>query len=313
LKRYGNLFEKIISVENLLEACKKAKRGKLKQTNVQKFLKNEKQNLESLHELLKHKKYKTPEYKIFKIYDPKERNIFRLPFRERVVQHAIMNVLEPIFTRMFIKNTYSCVKGRGILKASMDLRKYLKDVSGTEYCLKLDIKKFYPSINNSILKEIIRRKIKDKNLLWLLDDIVDSAEGLPIGNYTSQIFSNLYLTYFDHFLKEDLKVEKYLRYADDLVILNSSKIELQFILNKIELYFKNLDLQVKNNKQIFPVDKRGIDWVGYVHYHTHTLIRKSIKQNYKKSKNKERYWGWIKHCNSINLRNKYELNYEKRD
>lgn len=313
MKRFNNLFEKIISVENLILADKKARKGKLNQLDVQRHIINEKQNIENLHELLKHKKYKVPEYKTFKIRDPKEREIFRLPFRERIVQHAIMNILEPLLTPVFVKNTYSCIKGRGILKASMDLRKYLRDKSNTKYCLKLDIQKFYPSVNNGILKILIRRKVKDKDLLWLLDEIVDSAEGLPIGNYTSQIFANFYLSYFDHYLKEKLKIKYYLRYADDLVILSNSKKELHFILYKIEEYFKILKLNIKENKQIFPVNNRGIDWVGYVHYHTHTLIRKSIKQNYKKSKNKERWNGWLLYANCINLRNKHEVNYEKRN
>jgi len=308
MKRINNLFEKIISLDNLILADKKARKGKSKQLDVKRHIKNEKQNLESLHELLKHKKYETPEYKVFKILDPKEREIFRLPFRERIVQHAIMNILEPLLTPMFIINTYSCIKGRGILKASLDLRKYLLDVESTKYCLKLDIKKFYPSVNNEILKLLIRQKIKDKDLLWLLDENIDSTIGLPIGNYTSQIFANFYLTHFDHYLKEVLKIKYYLRYSDDMVILSDSKEELHNILISITNYLKTLDLTVKNTHQVFPISKRGIDFVGFKHYHTHTLLRKSIKQNYKKSKNKKRWNGWLIHCNSLNLRRKYENN-----
>jgi hypothetical protein len=310
MKRINNLFDKIISLDNLILADKKARKGKLKQLDVKRHIKNEKQNLESLHELLKHKKYETPAYKIFKIVDPKEREIFRLPFRERIVQHAIMNILEPLLTPMFVTNTYSCIKGRGILKASMDLRKYLKDVEGTKYCLKLDIRKFYPSVNNKTLKLLIRQKIKDKDLLWLLDEIIDSAKGLPIGNYTSQIFANFYLTYFDHYLKEILGIKYYLRYADDMVILSNSKEELHVILNSIKTYLQTLDLIVKDTHQVFPVSGRSIDFVGFRHYHTHTLLRKSIKKNYIKSKNKERWNGWLMYADTKNLRNKYELNYE---
>lgn len=306
MKRLNNLFEKIISLDNLILADKKARKGKLKQTDVQRHIRNERQNLENLHELLKHKKYETPEYQIFKITDPKEREIFRLPFRERIVQHAIMNILEPLLTPVFTMNTYSCIKDRGILKASIDLRKYLKADGETKYCLKLDIRKFYPSVNNEKLKLLLRQKIKDKDLLWLLDEIIDSVVGLPIGNYTSQIFANFYLTYFDHYLKETLKIKYYLRYSDDMVILSDSKEELHNILINITSYLKTLDLTVKCTHQVFPVSKRGIDFVGFKHYHTHTLLRKSIKQNYKKSKNKKRWNGWLIHCNSLNLRRKYE-------
>ena len=135
-----------------------------------------------------------------------------------------MNILEPIWINIFTKDTYSCIKNRGIHKLVNNLKKVLKsDPEGTKYCLKLDIKKFYPSINHDILKEIIRYKIKDEELLQVLDEIIDSAEGVPIGNYLSQFFANLYLAYFDHWIKEVLKVKYYFRYCDDITILGSNK------------------------------------------------------------------------------------------
>lgn len=145
-----------------------------------------------------------------------------------------MNILEPIWLSIFTKDTYSCIKNRGIHKLVNNLKKALKsDPEGTKYCLKLDIKKFYPSINHDILKQIIRYKIKDEELLQLLDEIIDSAEGVPIGNYLSQFFANLYLAYFDHWIKEILKVIYYFRYCDDITILGSSKEELHEWLLKI--------------------------------------------------------------------------------
>lgn len=131
--------------------------------------------------------YVTSKYKTFKIYEPKERIIFSLPYYpDRIIHHAIMNILEPIWVNIFIDNTYSCIKGRGIHKLAKDLKGDLqKDRENTKYCLKLDITKFYPSIDHDILKKIIRKKIKDKLLLVLLDSIIDSAEGVPIGNYLS--------------------------------------------------------------------------------------------------------------------------------
>eukprot|EP01037_Dinobryon_pediforme_P011467 gene11467-11560_t len=189
--------------------------------------------------------------------------------------------LEPLFVLTFTTNTYSCIKGRGIHAASKAVKKALKDVPGTQYCLKLDVRKFYPSVDHQILKYLLRRKIKDQDLLWLLDEIIDSAPGVPIGNYLSQYFANFYLTYFDHWVKEVLKVRYYFGYADDMVILSGDKSLLHDWLLKISNYLQNeLSLTLKQNYQIFPVAARGIDVVGYKHYHTHTLLRKSIKKSF---------------------------------
>jgi hypothetical protein len=185
----------------------------------------------------------------------------------------------------------------------------LKDIPGTQYCLKLDITKFYPSVDHSVLKQLLRKKIKDTDLLWLLDGIIDSAEGLPIGNYLSQYFANFYLTYFDHWIKEEKKVKYYFRYADDMVILSDNKPYLHQLLCEIREYLQeNLKLEVKDNYQVFPVEDRGIDFVGYVFFHTHVLLRKSIKQSFARmlARNKNpqsiaSYKGWAKHCNSKNL------------
>ena len=222
--------------------------------------------------------YKTSEYDKFTIFEPKERIIFRLPyFPDRIAQWDIMLTMEPIWVKTFISQTYSCIKDRGIHKLAKDVKKALRnDKQGTRYCLKLDVRKFYPSIDHEILKnKILRRKIKDKMLLAVLDEIVDSADGVPIGNYLSQFFANLYLSYFDHWIKEELKVKHYFRYADDIVILSDSKEELRKILILIKLYFhQELSLEVKPNYQIFPVESRGIDFAGYVFFHTHTLLHK---------------------------------------
>lgn len=135
-----------------------------------------------------------------------------------------MNVIEPIFRHSFIRDTYSSIKGRGTHDGLARVKKAMKDVPGTTYCLKLDIKKFYPSINKEILKQKIRTKFKDVDLLMLLDEIIDSCEhGVPIGNYTSQYFANFYLTRMDHWIKEELGIKYYFRYCDDIVILGSSK------------------------------------------------------------------------------------------
>jgi hypothetical protein len=220
-----------------------------------------------------------------------------------------MNILEPIFTKLFTADTYSCIKGRGIHGAANNLKKSLKDLENTKYCLKLDIVKFYPNVDHEVLKDLLRKKFKDQDLLWLLDEIIDSADGLPIGNYLSQYFANFYLTYFDHWIKETMQVKYYFRYADDIIILSNNKPHLHQLLFEIKEYLNNnLKLIVKDNYQIFPVESRGIDFVGYVFYHTHIRLRKSIKKRFAKAVSKTKnkatiasYNGWAKHCNSKHL------------
>lgn len=201
----------------------------------------------------------------------------------------------------------------------------------TKYCLKLDIRKFYPSIPHNGLKKCIRKKIKDKDFLMILDEIIDSTDnvrdvsskltnkigiGVPIGNYLSQYFANLYLSELDHLCKEELKCKFYYRYADDIVILSDDKDFLHKVLIYIKLYVHTIGLKVKDNYQIYPVDSRGINFVGYVFYHTHTLIRKSIKykiirlvnsylnREIDKKEFKVRmcaYYVWLKHADAKNL------------
>lgn len=310
MKRLKNLYEQIYSIENLYLADQKARKGKLEQYGIQVHDKDQDLNIWELHLMLRNKTYKTSAYTTFTIYEPKERIIFRLPyFPDRITHHAVMNIMEPVFISTFTADTYSCIKGKGIHAAANAVRKALKDVAGTQYCLKLDIKKFYPNIDHAILKQLLRRKIKDQDLLWLLDGIIDSADGLPIGNYLSQYFANFYLTYFDHWIKEVKAVKYYFRYADDLVILSDDKAYLHQLLSDIRQYLdQELNLKVKENYQVFPVKARSIDFVGYRFYHTHVMLRKTIKQNFarmlKRRKNRESiasYSGWAKHCNSKHL------------
>ena len=310
MKRINNLYEQIYSIYNLEAADLIASKGKSKQPGAIQHKQNADANLMSLYNMLRDKTYKTSPYDVFKVYEPKEREVYRLPyFPDRITHHAIMRVLEPIFVSVFTADTYSCIKGRGIHAAKRNLKTALKDKANTQYCLKLDIRKFYPSVDHDILKQLLRRKLKDAALLSLLDEIIDSAPGLPIGNYLSQFFANYYLTWFDHWIKETKGVKYYFRYADDMVILSADKHELHTLLSDIKSYLKgNLKLDVKGNYQVFPVDARGIDFVGYVFYHTHTLLRKSIKQSFARAVAAEKgresiasYLGWAKHCDSYNL------------
>ncbi len=301
-------------MENLELADKNARKDKSGQYGVISHDKNKEQNLLLLQNSLSNKTYTTSKYKTFTIFEPKERVIWKLPyFPDRICHHAIMQVVGSTLSSTLTSDTYSCIKGRGIHKASYKLRKVLKNNEvNTKYCLKLDIVKFYPNVDHVILKQLLRNKIKDKDMLWLLDNIIDSAPGLPIGNYLSQILANFLLTYFDHWLKEVKRIKYCFRYADDLVVLSDSKESLHQLLFEIKEYLiTNLKLEVKGNYQIFPVSARGIDFVGYKHYHTHTLLRKGIKQNLRRmlkvrpsKASIASYNGWLKHCNSKNLTSK---------
>ncbi|MBS1988731.1 group II intron reverse transcriptase domain-containing protein [Candidatus Dependentiae bacterium] len=310
MKRKNNLFQQIISLDNLRLADTEAQKGKAKQRGVIKHNKNREQNLVDLHETLKNKTYRTSSYDVFTIQEPKERTVYRLPYYpDRIVHHAIIRILEPIFVSVYTADTYSCIKGRGLHLAVKKLQKALKDKENTTYCLKLDIRKFYENVDHDILKALLRRKFKDADLLIILDEIVDSAKGLPIGNYMSQYLANFYLSYFDHWLKEDKRVKYYFRYCDDVVLLAAEKPYLHALLAEVRAYLRDhLKLTVKDNYQIFPVDSRGIDFLGYRFFHTHTLLRKSIKRNLAKAilynDNKQSIaslMGWAKHCNSIHL------------
>lgn len=202
------------------------------------------------------------------------------------------------------------------------------DVPGTQYCLKLDAKKYYPSIDHNILKNKYRRLFKDNDLLWLLDEIIDSTpgnKGIPIGNYLSQYSGNYYLSSFDHWIKEVKGIKYYYRYMDDIVILSNSKEHLHQLLKEIDEYFRTeLKLKIKENWQVFPTFSRGIDFVGYRIFLGYSLLRKTTckqmkvkmvgirkkvesghEMSYSEWCSINSYKGWLIHCNSYRLKAKY--------
>ena len=324
MQRAAHLFEQIIDLDNLRLADSRARKGKKHTVGVRNFDKNAEALLAELHDSLASGNYHTSPYTVFKIYDPKERDIYRLPYYpDRIAQHAIVAILEPIYMRQFTADTYSCIKGRGIHACANAVKRMLRtDPEGTRYCLKIDIRKYYPNINHDILKQQHRHIIKDRRTLALLDEIIDSTEGdtgIPIGNYLSQFFANFYLSPFDHWMKEQQHVRHYARYADDIVVFADTKCELHRLLAEMRQYLHaQLKLEIKPNYQIFPTDARGVDFVGYVFRHTHKRMRKSVKQriarrvallNRKGHRVSEQdyrkaiapWWGWSKHCNSKNL------------
>jgi RNA-directed DNA polymerase len=331
LKRYGYLYEKIYDMDNLILAHHNARKGKGWYQEVKMVDANPEYYLTKLQEMLINKTYQTSEYETFIKKDSgKEREIFKLPyFPDRICQWAIMQVIEPYLLRNFTKDTYSAIPGRGIHQCLNRLKYALNhDVPESQYCLKLDCKKFYPSINHTILKEKYRRLFKDDDLLWLLDEIIDSTPGdtgIPIGNYISQYSGNFYLSEFDHWIKEVKKVKYYFRYMDDIVILGRSKEELHQLKREIEEYlWVKLKLKIKENWQVFPTYVRGIDFVGYRVFMNYSLLRKSTCKQFKRKMtalNKKRiegkqlnysewcsinsYKGWLIHCNSYRLSEKY--------
>ena len=318
-KRIKNVFPLIYSPANLIRSQYTAQKGKKQRGEVQKFNENINGNLAFLYEILSEETYVPGKYRVKKIYDPKERDIMIAPFfPDRIIHHCVINVLAPHWYHIFIADTYACIKGRGIHKCMENVhRDLMSDKAGTKYCLKIDIRKFYDNVDHAVLKRIVRITIADESLLWLLDSIIDSngkEKGLPIGNFTSQYLANLYLAYFDHWVKEILGVEYYYRYMDDIVVLAGSKARLHNILDAFALYLgTELKVEIKANWQIFPVDARGIDYVGFKQNHYGILLRKGILLNfYKKLEaTKEKYdikseddikhlfpseYGWIVRC-----------------
>lgn len=301
------------------------RKGKLHYSEVKSIESNPEKYFKLIHDMLKNKTFKNSKYTIFtKIDRGKERKIFKLPyFPDRIVHHCIMNILEPIWMKTFILDTYSSLKNRGVHKGVKRIKKALKNISNTKYCLKMDIRKYYPTINHDILKQIIRKKIKDSEVLYLLDLIIDLANGVPIGNYLSQFFGNLYLSGFDHWIKEQKHCKYYFRYCDDLVILHNNKVYLSNLRKEISMYLKiNLKLKLKNNWQIFPTNIRGLDFLGYRFFHNYILLRKitviRFKQRMKQIKKNHgslapinilsgvmSYYGWMKHADCYRLQEKY--------
>jgi hypothetical protein len=302
-------------MDNIELAHKRARRGKHYYAEVAMVDADPERFLGEIHRLLVGKAFRNSDYTVLiRKEGPKEREIWRLPYYpDRIIHHCILNVLEPILMRCYIRDTYAALPGRGIHDGVKRVRKALKDVAGTQYCLKLDVRKFYQSVDHGVLKMALRRKIKDPDLLWLMDAIIDSAPGVPIGNYTSQHFANFVLSGFDHWVKEVLGARCYFRYCDDMVLLGSDKAELHEWKRRIEGYLEDvLRLEVKGNWQVFPVAARGIDFLGYRFFHGYTLVRKSIVKPFKRRfragnrRSMAAYNGWFKWADTHNLQTKYD-------
>ena len=329
MKRVGYIWEKITDIENIKWAHKNARKDKAFYKEVRMVDANLDYYAAEIHKMLINKEYRVSDYRVQIINDKgKERKLMKLQYYpDRIIQWAVMLQLEPIFLRMFCKHTCASIPNRGIKRARNLVLSYLKDKEGTKYCFKMDVRKFYDNINHDILKQKLRRILKDNDLLWLLDKIIDSYPGnvgVPIGSYLSQYFANFYLTAFDHYLKEDLRVKYCVRYMDDVVIFAESKEKLHYFKDRIIEYLHNEALELKRNYQIFAVDVRGVDFVGFRFFHNYALLRKKTKKRMKLLKSNilhkynqgvpitlsefcavNSYAGWLSMCNSYGLWNKY--------
>jgi len=281
MKRYNHLFEKICTIENFHLAYNNAIKGKTHYKDVIEIEKDRDTYLLNLLEEVKSKQYKVSDYIVFHLYTGhKMREISKLPMKDRIVQHAIMNFCEPIFRESFILDTYASIKTRGIHMGLSRVKKALRK-HHYKYCLKLDIHKCYPSLDKEILKKKLENKFSDPDLMDLLRTIVDSCpNGVPIGNYTSQYFNNFYFTEFDHWIKEVKHIQAYFRYCDDMVILSNSKEELHHLLDEIQEYMATLNVHLKENYQIFTINSRGISFLGYIINEDYVKVRKATKKNF---------------------------------
>jgi len=275
MKRHGNLYEKLTTAENIHLAWQEARRGKSKKAAVRRFEKEPEVNLARIRESLIQKNYQPSPYKTKMIYEPKKRLIYILPFApDRIVHHALMQVVEPIWTGLFISDSYACIRGRGLHAGS---RRTMEFVRKNRYCLKMDISKFYPSVDHNIMFDIIRNKIKCPDTLDLFHKIIFSVpdgKNVPIGNYTSQWMGNLYLNELDMFVKHTLRFKDYIRYCDDFLLFHDDKTVLNHAAREIEDFLLD-HLALKLSKcDLFPVS-RGVDFLGYRHFPGYVLLRKS--------------------------------------
>lgn len=318
MKRHGYLIEKVIAPDNMEDAFRIVMKGKRRSHTVRYYYRNKDRILADLAREIENDTYEPKGYEEFTLIDQgKERIIQALPFRDRIALHAMMSVLNELFRPMLIRDTYASLEGRGIHDGLNRVKKALRDRNGTQYALKLDLKKYYSSVDQSLLIEMLERKIKDGRMMNTLRRVIHSFDkGLPIGFHSSQQLGNFYLFPLDYFVKAELGVKYYFRYCDDIVILSSSKEELREIFGKVRAYAEErLRLTIKSNYQIFPVEARGIDFLGYVIRHDYVLIRKRTKQTAARKlarirSHKRRqeifgaFWGWAKHANCRTLTQK---------
>ena len=319
--QFTHSYEDIISVENLLAAWREFVRGKRKKADVQEFQYKLMDNILALHRDLKEGTYKHGGYKAFKISDPKPRDIHKATVRDRLLHHALYRKLYPFFDRTFIADSYSCRRGKGTHKAMNRFRQFAYKVSRNHTCtcwvLKCDIRKFFASIDQRILNDIVCRYIPDERILALIVEVVGSFQtheatprGLPLGNLTSQLLVNVYMNEFDQFVKHRLKAKYYIRYADDFTFLSPSRRRLDELLPLIERFLSvRLHLALHPDKVSIATFASGVDFLGWVHFPDCRVLRTATKRRMfrrlsetKKEAVADSYLGLLSHGNGEKLR-----------
>jgi retron-type reverse transcriptase len=314
-------YNDIISLENLLFAWKEFIKGKKRRKDVQEFERNLMHNIITLHNSLTQKTYKHSTYEAFNISDPKPRNIHKAKVKDRLLHHALYRVLYFFFDKTFIAHSYSCRKGKGTHKAINTFRSLAYKVSynhsKTAWVLKCDIQKFFASIDQDVLIKIVSEYIPDKDIVWLLSEIIKSFHstqkdvGLPLGNLTSQLLVNIYMNEFDQFMKHKLKAKYYIRYADDFAILSRDKKWLTSLIPHIKLFLsEELKLTLHPNKISIQTIASGVDFLGWVHFPDHRVLRtttkrrafRGIKEKQAKTETVQSYLGVLSHGNTKKLR-----------
>jgi len=275
-KRYKNLFEKIVDIKNIRLAYRKAVRGGNRFTASHlRFKEHLEANLATIQKQLIEESYTHGDYHTFKVYEPKERLISSLPFRDRVVQHAINNIVEPIFEGLFYATSYACRKDKGTHEGVKAVQSKIRKLSktGHVYYLKMDFSKYFHSIDSDILFKEIAKKISDKKVLKILRQFMGSTVGIPIGNLLSQLFANIYGHIFDRFIKTKLKAKYYFRYMDDTVILSHNKKELKKFQRMLAL-FSRIFMRLKFSKWYINSISQPLNFLGYRISMNYKLIRK---------------------------------------
>jgi retron-type reverse transcriptase len=281
------LFDRIISLDNLLLSWSEFKSGKRGKPDVQAFERNLEENLFNLHWELKNGSYRHQPYQSFLIFDPKLRQIHKAEVRDRVIHHAVFRILYALLDPTFVFDTYSCRVSKGTHRAVKRLESFTKSVGHNYrrpcYFLKCDVRKFFASVDHDTLKELIARRITDANTLKLVNKIIDSfqvnsGKGLPIGNLTSQIFANVYMDVFDKFIKHELRVRHYVRYTDDFIVVSENKKYLEDLILQMEMFLEQkLKLNLHPKKVILNKLTQGIDFLGYVVLPYHQVLRTKTK------------------------------------
>jgi len=293
MKVYNNLFQHIVSLENLFVAWDEFRIDKRHKKDVQEFEFKLEQNIFQLHRDLITKQYRHQPYTGFHIRDPKIRLIHKASVRDRVLHHAIFRILNPIFDKTFIPNSFSCRVGKGVHKGVLEIERMIRAESRnfTRPCfaLKCDVQKFFNTVDHEILSLILREKITDTDTMWLVHHIVESftteqlslfdRQGLPIGNLTSQLFANVYMNELDQFIKHELKLRHYARYTDDFVIILADRQHLEKFLNCIQSFLRDkLKLNLHPKKISIRTCHQGIDFLGYVALPYHLLMRTKTRR-----------------------------------